>query len=299
MVKYVVCFVTALSYLMLGLVAVLSSACTPMQLTPITPEPTGLSRSGKVVWHDLITDDVAAAKEFYGKLLGWRFEQLGKYTLVINGSKPIGGMVKLGDSGTERKSAGWIPYFSIPDIDDTAEWIMSIGGKILDGPGDMAGRGRYAMIADTLGAPLVILHSSSGDPAPTEARIGDWFWDELWTTDVEAALSFYQNLEGYAAQRVSTEGEEPYWVLVDEHDKDSAGITKVPFEELVSQWVPALKVANLGVLVQKVSLLGGEVIIPPDHPLSDGSVALVRDPTGGIFMMDAALPEQKIQGEQP
>jgi len=290
-------FIKSLHYLMLGLVALLSSACTPTQLTPITPEPTDLSRPGKVVWHDLITDDVAAAKEFYGKLLGWSFEQHGKYTLVINGSKPIGGMVKFGDSGTERKSAGWIPYFSIPDIDDTAEWIISMGGKILDGPGEMAGRGRYATITDPLETPLIILHSSSGDPAPAEARIGEWFWDELWTTDVEAALSFYQNLEGYAAQRVSPEGDEPYWVLLDGNEKDSAGITKVPFEELASQWVPALKVANLEVLVQQVSLLGGEVIIPPDHPLSDGRVALVRDPTGGIFMMDVWLPEQKIQGK--
>ena len=206
-------------------------------------------------------------------------------------------MVKLGDSGTERKSAGWIPYFSIPDVDDTAEWILSMGGKVPDGPGEMAGRGRYAMIADPLGAPLIILHSSSGDPAPTEARTGEWFWDELWTTDVEAALSFYQNLEGYAAQRVSAEDDEPYWVLLDENDKESVGITTVPFEELVSQWVPALKVANLEELAQRVSLLGGEVIIPPDHPLSDGHVALVRDPTGGIFMMDVWLPEKEIQGQ--
>ena len=292
-----VCCKKFLHYLMLGLVAVLGSACIPMQLTPITPEPTGLSRPGKVVWHDLITDDVAAAKEFYGKLLGWSFEQHGKYTLVINESRPIGGMVKLGDSGAERKSAGWIPYFSIPDVDDTAKWILSMGGKIIDGPGDMAGRGRYAMIADPLEAPLIILHSSSGDPAPTEARTGEWFWDELWTTDVEAALSFYQNLEGYAAQRVSAEDDEPYWVLLDENDKESVGITTVPFEELVSQWVPALKVANLEELAQRVSLLGGEVIIPPDHPLSDGHVALVRDPTGGIFMMDVWLPEKEIQGQ--
>lgn len=284
----------SIHYLILGLLAILVSACAPMQLPPITQEPTGLSRPGKVVWHDLVTDDVAAAKEFYGKLLGWSFEQHGKYTLVINDNKPIGGMVKFGDSGTDRKSAGWIPYFSMPDVDDTAKWILSMGGRILDGPGNMTGRGRYATVADPLETPLVILHSSSGDPAPTEARVGEWFWDELWTTDVEAALSFYQNLEGYAAQRVSTEEDETYWVLLDENDRETVGITEVPFEELLSQWVPALKVTNLAELAQRVSLLGGEVIIPPDHPLSDGRVALVRDPTGGIFMMDVWLPENEI-----
>ena len=286
-------------YLILGLLVVLGSACTPMQLTPITPEPTGLSRPGHVVWHDLITDDVAAAKEFYGKLLGWSFEQHGEYTLILNKNKPIGGMVKLDQSGTERKSAGWIPYFSMPDVDDTAEWVLSVGGKIIEGPGEMAGRGRYAMIADPLGTPLVILHSSSGDPVPAEAHIGDWFWDELWTTDVEAALSFYQSLDGYAAQRVSAEGNEPYWVLIDADENDSGGITKVPFEKLASQWVPALKVAKLEELVQRVAQLGGEVIINPDHPLSDGGVALIKDPTGGIFMMDVWLSENKIQEQQP
>ncbi len=30
---------------------------------------------GKFVWHDLVTDDPAAARRFYGSLLGWEFEQ--------------------------------------------------------------------------------------------------------------------------------------------------------------------------------------------------------------------------------
>jgi predicted enzyme related to lactoylglutathione lyase len=54
--------------------ALLASCAVPSRID------TGMSFSetplvGKVVWNDLVTDDVEAARRFYGGLLGWSFEE--------------------------------------------------------------------------------------------------------------------------------------------------------------------------------------------------------------------------------
>lgn len=275
----------------------IQTACTQIKLIPVNQNPSGYYNQGQIIWHDLLTDDVETAKSFYGGLLGWRFKQSGSYTIVMNGSNPIGGMVELKDELKDKRSAGWITYFSIPEVDDTANWVQSIGGEILKGPGNMINRGRYATVLDPTGAPLVLLHSDNGDPQKNGVQVGGWLWNELWTTDLGAALDFYLDLGGYTAQKASSEEEEDYWILLDTQEHYQGGITVIPFENLPSQWVPVVRVADPLAIAAQVAPLGGEVIVNPDHPLSDGNVALIRDPTGGIFMVESWDSENKA-GEQ-
>jgi predicted enzyme related to lactoylglutathione lyase len=267
------------------------SSCSKVQLAPIPSNPDGTHNTGQIVWHDFLTSDVESAKTFYGKLLGWHFEQKGKYLLILNNNTPIGGMVELQPEQKVRRSGGWITYFSIPEIDETALWIEKSGGKILMGPGKMRNRGYYATLADPNGAPLVIIDLKDGDPLKDKTQSGDWLWDELWTSDIERAVEFYQNLAGYTAQSIQADGAPEYWVMRDETDQMRAGITQIPFENLPDQWVPVVRVAEPLKVVGKVQGLGGTVIIPPDHALSDGTVALIKDPTGGIIMIESWKPK--------
>lgn len=84
------------------ILVIIQTACTQIKLTPVTQNPSGYYNQGQVVWHDLLTDDVETAKAFYGGLLGWRFKQSGRYTIVMNGSDPIGGMVELKDEVKDK-----------------------------------------------------------------------------------------------------------------------------------------------------------------------------------------------------
>ena len=57
---------------------------------------------GKFVWHDLITDDVGAARGFYGGLFGWDFEDTTgprgtDYTVITASGRYVGGIVGLAD----------------------------------------------------------------------------------------------------------------------------------------------------------------------------------------------------------
>ena len=53
-----------------------------LSLPAITKNATHKYYPGKFVWHDLLTDDISAAKEFYSGLFGWTFEEQGEYCLV-------------------------------------------------------------------------------------------------------------------------------------------------------------------------------------------------------------------------
>lgn len=271
-------------------VASVIAGCSHMVLPPIVDSPTGQKTPGAVVWHDLITSDVALAKKFYGDLLGWQFQEAGEYTLIMNQAVPIGGMVEY-EADTDA-AAGWVVYFSMEDIKDTAAWVSGAQGNVLKGPSVMTNRGEYALIADPTGAESVILDSVAGDPAGRQVRTGDWLWNELWTTDVQGALGFYQNLCKTAAQQVGEPAALEYWVLIGDEEAYLGGIAQMPFENMKPSWVPVVRVDDVARVAEQVPLLGGEVVVTPDHPLSGESIALIRDPVGGIFMVEAWSDEK-------
>ncbi len=64
-----------------------------------------------------------------------------------------------------------------------------------------------------------------------------------------------------------------------------AGVTGLPFEGFQSQWVPCIRIKNLGKILAEAEKRGGRVLVRPDHPLSNGAVAVIEDPWGALFMV--------------
>jgi uncharacterized protein len=284
----------ALQYNILIIVlAILSASCTPMQLTPVSPAPTAHRQQGQVVWHDLLTADADLAKQFYGQLFQWTFEQRGRYTLVLNEGVPIAGMM----TDKDAPRASWVVYLSSTDVEGDARLVEENGGKVVQQPAEMVNRGRYISISDPQGAQLILLQSATGDPLPAGPALGGWLWDELWTSDIDAALAFYLPLGGYTAERVNSGGGGQYLVLrTDEHWQ--AGITGIPFEDVPPQWVPVIRVADPAAVAERVPLLGGKVLLAPDNPLCGGDLALIEDPSGGIVMVESWAEERQLNKEQ-
>jgi predicted enzyme related to lactoylglutathione lyase len=270
-----------------------------MQLTPVTSTPSDHQQPGQVVWHDLLTDDVAAAKEFYGQLFGWTFEQQDQYVVILNNGVPIAGMVT--DSPVDEGNAlraSWAVYLSVRDVDQAAMLVEKNDGRVVQKPAEMVNRGRYVIVNDPQGAPFVLLRSASGDPQPpAEPAMGGWLWDELWARDPAAVVDFYQALGEYTAQQVNTGEESPYWVLVS-GSQWQAGITVTPFEDALPQWVPVIRVADPTAVAEQAAALGGKVLLTPDNPLCGGDLSLIEDPSGGIVMVESWQPEDSLSGKE-
>ena len=91
--------------------------------------------TGFFVWYELMTSDVAAAKGFYGRVLGWRAEDVPMpgmtYTLVKVNDTQVGGLMPV---PKEARDAGmkpcWVGYIAVPDVDQGAKKVASLGGKV-------------------------------------------------------------------------------------------------------------------------------------------------------------------------
>lgn len=268
------------------LLSLLLGGCTTMTpesqppLPAITDTPRGTWHPGKMVWHDLLTPDVDAARRFYGELFGWTFEPRGRYTLVRHDGRRIGGMLAMPEREGKRPLATWLVTLSVPDVDQAVNWTRSRGGEVLNGPVDMPERGRGALIRDPRGAAILVLRARDGDPPDRVPGIGDWLWNERWSIVLDAPTDFYRVLGDYEAV---LEGAD-YRVLVAE-GKWRAGIRRIAEQAYAARWVPAVRVADPAALVERVEALGGQVLVRPGEHEGNPDAALITDDQGALLIL--------------
>ncbi|HBE91188.1 MAG TPA: hypothetical protein DDW55_01180 [Gammaproteobacteria bacterium] len=268
----------------------LSEAGAEMAQTPITEHPSGKIYPGKVVWHDLVTPDPLAAGKFYEQLFGWQIEYQGQYAVVRNGGKLIAGILKVEPSDGSARDGVWLPSVSVTDVDAAASMAKANGGKILKGPVDMDLRGRAVLISDPHQANLVLLKAKGGDPADTEAAIGDWMWDEVWTTNPDSTEVFYSAVLGY--DEMVSGGE--YAVFLHKGNW-RAGMRHIGINKEQMLWVPVVRVADPEATTQRVRELGGVVWVTPDEAPGIGDTALIGDTTGALLLIQR-WPSQASKG---
>jgi len=278
-------------YILIGLsCSLLLAACatTNLDLPAITESPTDARLPGKVVWHDLLTNDPAASKHFYGELFGWTFESVAgldsddAYTLIRHDGRLIGGMIDTKALNNRTDISQWVVVVSVEDVDQASRAIAANGGKVLTPPKDLQRRGRIAVVQDPEGAPLALLQTKDGDPVDHEPAMGGFLWDELWSSDVESAGRFYAAALGYQSIKRDTESDRvtaSQYHLLKMSDKPRAGILANPLEELSPVWVSYLRVENPAAITARVEALGGRVLIEARPRPVGGEVAFIAGPS--------------------
>lgn len=251
---------------------------------PLSAEPL----TGKFIWHDLITDDVAAVRGFYGGLFGWKFEETkhpngSDYTLISAGGHFIGGIVQLDDPPGIEYSR-WLGYLSVPDVDSAVKTTEAAGGLAVAGPLDVPSIGRAAAIQDPQGAVVGLLHSKIGDPDDSVTPVaGHIVWNELLAADDIAASGFYQSITGARSRTIQRRGGE--YIMLRAQGRDRAGIMRRPLDDVEPLWLTHFAVTDPAAAALRVADLGGTVLIPPSADLRDGTMAVVADPSGSILAL--------------
>lgn len=263
------------------------SSCTNLQVDlPAIAPATDQHLTGKVVWHDLVTEDPKAASTFYSGLFGWEFRQLQgmDYWLILREGKPIGGMVDARKFTTEGNVSQWVVVISVDDIDAAVERLKAGGGKILGGPRDVGQRGRLALAQDPQGANVALLQTRYGDPRDQEAGVGDFMWNELWTSDASAARAFYQSVFGYEKSQVALADGENYHYLASQ-GQPRAAVVPTPVPDLAPTWVSYIRVADTRAIAAQAAELGGQVMLPTQSNPIGGELAILKDPAGAGFIV--------------
>lgn len=114
-----------------------------------------LMKHGMISWSELMTSDVAAAKNFYSQLFGWELEQACtaemEYTIVKSNGREIAGMMTLPPEAGGAPP-NWGIYITVDDVDATAAKAEGLGAKIVVPPRDIPEVGRFCVIQDPQGA---------------------------------------------------------------------------------------------------------------------------------------------------
>ena len=112
---------------------------------------------GAPSWSELITTDPSAAADFYGKLLGWRFESMemagGVYRVVKVDDTAVAGIMGQ-PLGSPPMPPAWGTYVTVDNVDESCKQAAELGGKLIVPPSDVPGVGRFAVIQDPQGALL-------------------------------------------------------------------------------------------------------------------------------------------------
>jgi len=253
---------------------------------PINKTPTNIKLTGKIVWHDLLTDDVNSVKSFYGGLFGWKFDNGGDpeavYTTVLLNGNPIGGIVHLEKKDGEVEYASqWMEYISVNDVDKLIEEIKKQNCKVYREPFDVMNRGRIAIFADNRGALIAVVNSSTGDPEDVEVEYNNWFWDELWTDNMNKSVEFYKLLFNYTTEEYKTRSDDDYLILRTK-ERRRAGVLKIPFEEVKPNWLPFVAVKDVKEVENKAKELGGEILVASEGIIGNDA-AIIADPSGAVF----------------
>jgi hypothetical protein len=264
--------------------------------TRSAPDPTNKAEPprlpGKFIWADLVTDNIAVTRSFYGALFGWTFRSHGDYLLVSNGGRPLAGMIqRQRPANRPHATPRWFGYLSVTDVERAQQAVTSEGGRIVAAAHDVPALGRQAVFADPEGALFGVIRSDAGDPADTAAAPGGWIWIQLLSRNAHRAATFYSSVGGYQITLNTAKNRSSDYIL------SSEGISRATVRTLPSDksnvqpaWLPFVRVLHLDKAVAQAKQLGGKVLVSPRSDLMDGKVAVIADPTGAAVGLLESKP---------
>ena len=182
----------------------------------------------------------------------------------------------------------WNIYFTVASVDQTVETVKQNGGTVVFGPWDVFEAGRMAMCQDPQGAFFAIWQAKQHIGCRVKLEPGAMFWNELLTTDRNAAIDFYTATLGVGRGQVMQPDE---YAMLQAGGEDVAGVMQITPDmgEFPPHWSVYFGVANADEAVAKAQSLGATVYVPPTDivPVEGqppiGRFAALGDPQGAAF----------------
>ena len=241
---------------------------------------------GKFIWFDCVTEDTYGSKAFYGVVFGWDFHSIGsgtgRYTLIENKGRNIGGMHFRPRGNGPAKGSRWLSLLSVDDPAAAARYVETHGGKVIVAPTVFEGRGTHALFSDDAGAVFGVLKSTTGDPPDVPPVAGEFLWLDLLTRDPVKSAEFYRGLVGYdvAVKESPSRGSR---VVLKAGGATRAVVIALPKELPTPGWLPFVQVDDVAAALKRATANGGKVVFAPRSDYFGGHVAVIADPQGGII----------------
>ena len=238
------------------------------------------------IWHDLMTPDVAAAKKFYGAVVGWTFtEQMPAYTVAnVEGDKGMGGIMATPPELGSMKPF-WSGYVYMPDVDAACAKIKKLGGVIHREPWDVVGILRMAVVGDPTGGNFNIMQpvSDGRGSFPASTTLGAVGWNELHAGDFNAAWEFYAGMFGWTKGNAMDMGAMGVYQIFQIEGRDVGGMMKRQDPLPSPMWLYYFNVDGIDAAAARVTKAGGKITMGPHQVPGDLWIVSGVDPQGAIF----------------
>jgi predicted enzyme related to lactoylglutathione lyase len=147
---------------------------------------------GMFCWVELATSDWKAAKRFYAALLGWSAEEMPMgpdqppYVMLKRNGKDVCALYE-----NPKARPSWLSYITVASADHTARTAKELGATVEAPPFDVMDAGRMTTIKDPQGARFAVWEARRHVGAAVRDEPNTLCWNELMTTDIDAARKFY------------------------------------------------------------------------------------------------------------
>jgi predicted enzyme related to lactoylglutathione lyase len=261
-----------------------------------TPAKASDGPRGDFIWYELLTTDIDGAKRFYDAVVGWNIQERSDFPndyrmIGRSDGKNAGGAMQLTDDMIAHGGRPtWLGYIMVPDVDAAVEAIAADGGQVHLPAFDIPAVGRVAMVADPQGAPFYIIQPipPAGDPdaksdvfSPNEVQ--RCAWNELCTTDLDAARRFYPRHFGWTLGDVMPMGPMGDYQFIEQGGQMIGAMFAPPGRR--PAWRFCFRVENLERSIEAVRSGGGEILFGPTEVPSGGRIIQANDPQGAFFMI--------------
>ncbi len=268
----------------------------------------GSPSRGRFVWYDLMTPDPEGATAFYTKVVGWTLTEWegaeetagAPYQMWTAGEKPVGGLMALPEEAQERGAPPhWLAYVTVPDAEAVARKTQELGGSILKEPTTMPGVGTFAVLRDPQGA-VFAPYTPEGDEPTSGGPPSDkeFSWNELATTDLQAAYEFYSSIFGWKTNEdMEMGGMGTYRIYGPEGESDiSYGGMFAKTEQMPGSqhphWLYYISVEDINAGVERVKENGGQVVHGPQEVPGGDFIAQCQDPQGAYFALHSLAKKE-------
>jgi predicted enzyme related to lactoylglutathione lyase len=240
-----------------------------------------------------MTTDTAAAEKFYKNVVGWTTVPFdgspSPYTVFQrSGNVGIGGLMKRPEG--MNMPPFWAMYIGVPNFDEAVAHIKRLGGRELSPVIDIPKVGRMQMMTDPQGAAFYILQPASSEERPEgPPEIGDGSWHELMTTDVPAAMKFYQEVFGWQPSEAMDMGEMGTYQMFNRPHGMIGGMMNKPKElaHVPPNWGIYFRVADINAAVDRIKANGGQILNGPMEVPGGDWIVNAMDPQGAAFSLHA------------
>jgi uncharacterized protein len=256
---------------------------------------------GTPSWVDIGSPDPDASARFYSQLFGWQIDdpdpdpQTGGYRMAKVKGRAVAG---IGPAQDQNAPPWWTTYVTVDDADAAAKRVREAGGQIFVEPFDVMTFGRMAVFSDPSGATFSVWQANEHIGAELVNEHGALTWNELHTSDVESAKSFYSQVFGWHYDDVDMGGFTYTLAKLraeDEGPQGIAGLMPISDEQGGMQvaWHVYFAVDDADAAASKVTELGGTLLSQPDDIPGVGRFAACAGPHGEVFfVMKNATPQQ-------